>query len=294
MKKFAPYIVWALAVILYSPVIFTLYHGRWEMIDYTHAYFILPVSLWLVWNNRETLAKITKMGTVPSDEKSYSLGQSPFLSYSLEQSPFLILFVIGLLMLIFGRRQDYLFISALSLIPTLFGLTIYLYGPAIAKTLSFPILYLLLLVPPPLGILDSITLPMRYGISVATESILRAFGYPITRDGLLLLLGGHEIYMGAPCSGFRSLITMISLGAVYIYIIKGAWRKKAILAASIIPLALLGNLVRVSSMCLVTFYFGESIGHKYHDISGFVIFVVLIAGLMGMDALMGKNSKAKD
>jgi len=280
MKKFQHHIVWALMVALYSPIIYQLYRGRWEMIDYTHAYFILPVSLWLVWHNRETLKKI---GTVPFNTKNNALGQSLFLS----------LFLIGLLMLIFGRMQDYLFISALSLIPTLFGLTIYLYGPAIAKALSFPILYLLLLVPPPLGILDGITLPMRYGISVATESILKLFGYPITRDGLLLLLGGHEIYMGAPCSGFRSLITMISLGAVYIYVIKGAWRKKAVLAASIIPFALLGNLVRVASMCLVTFYFGETIGHKYHDVSGFVIFLVLIAGLMGMDALMERKPKAK-
>lgn len=285
MKKFTNYLVWMLTAILYSPVIFTLYRGRWEMIDYTHAYFILPISLWLVWYNRGALKKI---GTVPSNKENYSLGQSLFSLLGLS------IFLIGLVMVIFGRRQDYLFVSALSLIPVLFGLTIYLYGPTIAKALSFPILYLLLLVPPPLGILDSITLPMRYGISVATESILKLFGYPITRNGLLLLFGKHEIYMGAPCSGFRSLITMISLGAVYIYVIKGAWQKKMILAASIIPLALLGNLIRVTSMCLVTFYFGEPIGHKYHDISGFVIFVVLIAGLMGMDALMEKKSRAKD
>lgn len=276
MQRFRHYIIWALTTALYSPVIYQLYRGRWEMIDYTHAYFILPVSLWLVWHNREALKKI---GTVPTGWKSYALGQS--------------LFLIGLLLLIFGRRQDYLFVSSISLIPTLFGLVIYLYGSKAAGILSFPILYLLLLVPPPLGVLDSITLPMRYGISITAESALKALGYPITRDGLLLFLGGHEIYMGAPCSGFRSLITMISLGAVYIYLAKGGWLKKTVMAATIIPFALIGNLVRVASMCLVTFYFGESIGGKYHDISGFVIFLVLIAGLMGLDVLIGRKPKGE-
>ena len=85
-----------------------------------------------------------------------------------------------------------------------------------ATNILFPILYLLLLVPPPLGILDQLTLPMRYSSSVASAFILKIFHYPVTREGLLLTIGEHEIFMGAPCSGLRSLITMIALGLVYI------------------------------------------------------------------------------
>ena len=84
-------------------------------------------------------------------------------------------------MFIFGWREDYLFISTLSIVPLLYGLISYLYGMNAARVLSFPILYLLLLVPPPFGILDSITLPMRHGISVVTETILSLFNYPIKR-----------------------------------------------------------------------------------------------------------------
>ncbi|MDD5173730.1 MAG: exosortase/archaeosortase family protein [Candidatus Omnitrophica bacterium] len=277
-KKALNYIIWGLTAALYSPIIYQLYKGRWDMVDYTHAYFILPISLWLVWRNRGALLKIEtvsiKIGTVPTRRFSEWMGLSLFLT--------------GLLIFIFGWRQDYLSMSTISLIPTLFGLTIYLYGSAIAKALSFPILYLLLMVPPPLGILDNITLPMRYWISVFTAHILKMFHYPITQSGLMLSLGGHEIYMGAPCSGFRSLITMISLGLVYVYIIKGKAVKKAILLGSIVPLALLGNLLRVIGMCLVTFHFGENIGTKFHDISGFVIFFVLILGLMGIDSLLSR------
>lgn len=267
------YIIWALVTLLYSPILYQLYSTRWEMIDYTHAYFILPISLWLAWRKKDELKKIIK------NPKSANAASS------------LSLFIFGILMFIFGWRQDYLFITTLSLIPVLFGIIFYLYSEKAARILLFPTCYLLLMVPPPIGILDKITLPMRYGASVATAWILNILHLPITRDGLLLSIGGHEIYMGPACSGFRSLITLISLGLAYIYINKGSLKKKSLLFISIIPLTLLGNLIRVILVCLVTYWFGEKTGHTFHDTSGFLIFMILIFGLMGLENLLEKKNR---
>jgi len=203
--------------------------------------------------------------------------------------PSLFLVILGLVMFIFGWKLDYLFITTLSLIPLLYGIIIYLYGTALAKTLSFPILYLLLMVPPPLGVLDAITIPMRHGISVAAVAIMNAIHYPIHREGLMIYLGTHEIFMGAPCSGFRSLITMFSLGIFYVYIIKGTMLKKVVLVAAIIPLALFGNLVRVITLCLLTYHKGEEVAQGFfHYFSGGVIFVIMIIGLLLIEFIMEK------
>lgn len=267
------YIVWCLVALLYSPIIVQLYNTRWKIIDYTHAYFILPVALVLSWLKRKEIkAAISRPGL-----------KRPLWPIAL--------FLIGLLMFVFGWKQDYLLVSSLSAIPLLFGLTGYLYGTKVSRSLSFPILYLLLLVPPPLGILDNITLPMRHWVSIATESILKTFSYPITRDGLMLSIGGHDIYMGAPCSGFRSLITMLALGLIYAYLSKSPIKNKIILVTSIIPLALIGNLLRVTGVCLATYHFGESFGHKFHDISGYVVFLLLILSMMALENLLDKLDK---
>lgn len=271
-----PFIPWILLCILYAPLIKSLYTTNWASVDYTHAYFILPVSLWLTWRMRERIAKLIN---------SHNAARQHAPWYSLP------LLLAGLFLCLLGWRQGYISIQTFSLIPVLFGLTGYLYGAGLMKLLSFPIAYLILMVPPPMNVLDSITLPMRYGISVATEFLLKTAGYGINRDGLLLSIGGHEIYMGAPCSGFRSLITMISLGLAYIYIGKSAVKKKIVLLASIVPLALLGNLIRVVGMCLVSFYLGETAGVKYHDYSGFIIFIVLIFGLIGLENFLEKAWK---
>ncbi len=243
---------------------------RWETIDYTHAYFILPISLWLIWHKRAELKEIFQVNN-PNYKYYYSFS----------------LILLGGILYIFGQRQDYIVIQTFSIIPLLFGLTSYLYGMKMAKALAFPFLYLLLLVPPPMGIIDSVTFPMRYGISMATESILAFINYPISRNGLMLTIGYEDIFMGEPCSGFRSLITMFSLVLVYVYIIKGGLFKKFVLTSFIIPMAMLGNLVRVITLCLITFYFGEEAGQGFfHNFSGIVIFIITILGLMGMETLL--------
>lgn len=266
------YIIWILVAVLYYPLFSYLYNIRWDTVDYSHAYFILPLSLWLIWRKRGELENIYREA---SSDKTNLLSFFVLLT--------------GLLMFIFGWRQDYILIQTVSLIPLLFGLTWFLYGAKTAKALSFPILYLLLLVPPPLGILDSITLPMRHGISVLTEKILFFLNYPISREGLLLKIGYNDIFMGAPCSGFRSLITMFSLVLVYVYISKGTSLKKSILTSLIIPMALFGNLIRVITLCLITFYFGEEAGQGFfHNFSGIVIFIITLVGLMGAESALDR------
>lgn len=257
------YLIWITVVVLYYPVFRTLYDYRWDKVDYSHAYFILPISLWLVWRKRHILQEQLK---------------HKLPGYNL--SAFFIL-LIGILCYVFGRNQDYLLFSTISLIPLLWGLTGFLYGKSVLKVLAFPILYLLLMVPPPFAILDSITLPMRYGISSVTESFLQLLNYPISRNGLLLRMGYNDIFMGAACSGFRSLITMISLVLVYVYITKGSKWKKFLLISFITPAALFGNFIRVVTLCLITFYFGEEAGQGFfHNFSGIVIFIITISGLL--------------
>lgn len=259
--------VFGLLTLFYWPTLFNLFHSRWDYIDYTHAYFMLPVSLILVWTRRHELAKAASSGR-PLSEDLYFFG----------------IFAFGLAAAIFAWRESYIFLTTLALLPILYGLSGFLYGNGVTKILSFPILYLLFMVPPPLGILDSITLPMRYGVSVATEKTLSLFNYPITREGLLLFIGGKEVYLGEACSGFRSLITLSSLGAAYIYLLKTGSRKKWLIATSIIPLALIGNFLRVVSVVLATHYLGVTQAQQYyHDFSGFGVFLFMVLGLLWIE-----------
>ena len=261
-----------LTVVIYSPVFWALYKSEWAQRDYTHAYFILPVAVFIVWTRRRLIGEAMREG------------KDCFAPAGLAMTQGLGVLIFGLLMFIFGWRQEYLIFQTLSFIFVLWGMVRFVYGPRVTRILRFPIFYLLLLVPLPTGVLDNITLPMRYGVSVVSAGILNLMQYPITRAGLLLTVGSQEIYMGEPCSGFRSLIAMVSLGLVYIYFVGGSRKKSLILAAALVPMALLGNLIRVVAMCLVTYHFGAEVGQGfYHYASGAVVFVVMVVGLMGLE-----------
>ena len=267
------YFIWLLVVALYFPIFWKLYRVRWDLLDYTHAFFILPLSIWLVWRMREKL-KVSIQNTEPGNNYTGLVSLS-----------------IGILIFLFASRFDYSFLITISLLPVLVGLIYYLYGVDTLKLLIFPIAYLLLLIPPPMALIDSITLPMRYGISNLTEQILSLMNYPITREGLLLNIGYNDIFMGEPCSGFRSLITLFSLGLIYVYISKTNLTNKVILILFVIPLALLGNLFRVITLCLITFYFGEEAGQGFfHNFSGIVMFIITIIGLIGIESILNKMS----
>ncbi|MBU1043380.1 MAG: exosortase/archaeosortase family protein [Candidatus Omnitrophica bacterium] len=308
-------IIWLLTAVLYSPVFYILYKSKWESVDYTHAYFTLPISLLIVFfklrsriNTNEKARINTNLEQKDTNEKARISTNSKARIDTNEKARIdtnltriytnggVFLVIISLLLFILGWRNDYLFIQTFSLIPLLLGMTCYLYGFKVTRLLLFPILYLLLLVPPPLGMLDGITLPMRYGSSVASAMILKALHYPVTREGLLLTIGGHELYMGAPCSGFRSLITMFSLGLVYVYFIQGRLLKNLILIFSIIPLALVGNLIRIITLCLITYYYGEKVGQGFfHNFSGIIVFMVMILGLIFLEnKIEGKRIKEKE
>ncbi len=269
------YIIWALITVLYTPVFSALYRYVWKSSDYTHAYFILPVFFWLVMRKRTVLREAVQQ----SDHGTNLTGLSILL--------------VGIFLFIFGSHYDYRFITTLSLLPVLYGMLRYLYGLNVTKILSFPLFYLILLVPIPVGIIDSITLPMRYALSIVTETILKIFHYPIAREGLLLSIGQNELFMGQPCSGFRSLVTMFSLSLVYVYLSKGSLSKKSLLLVSVVPLAVLGNLIRIIALCLITYHFGEEAGQGFfHNFSGIVMFLFIILGLIGFEYSFEKNKNA--
>jgi exosortase len=241
------------------------------MLDYTHAYFILPVSLFIIWLKRNELQEIASQAEIkiPST-KSNNLS--------------LLSIILALFLFVFGWRHDYILISTFSLIPLLAGITGYLWGPPMLKAIAFPLSYLFFLIPPPAGILDAITLPMRKIASIGAVLVLKSFHFPIDRQGLLIYINNHEIYMAPACSGFRSMITFLALSLLYLYFLKTSTEKKWILLLSVIPLSLLGNLVRVIMLCLITYNFGDDIGQGFlHEFSGILVFAVIIGGFILID-----------
>ncbi len=91
----------------------------------------------------------------------------------------------------------------------------------------------------------------------------------------------YQYDVAPACSGIRSLVALFGLATVYGFVAyKAAWRRAAMMMAAI-PLAVLGNVLRIIIVIVVGDVYGEAAGKSVEQKLGLATFFVIgIVGLM--------------
>jgi len=156
-----------------------------------------------------------------------------------------------------------------SFILVLSGGIILLGGWGLARQLLFPLVLLVLTIPPPSMIIGQLTLPLQLISSRLAALFLRLLGIPIVRDGNVIDLGFRQLQVVAACSGLRYILALLALGLIYCYFYQRRIWKAAVLLVAIIPAAIIANSLRVAAMGLWPIL-QEGFWHSF---SGWLIFV---------------------
>jgi len=169
-------------------------------------------------------------------------------------------------------------ISVIGFLVGLYGLTGLVWGKHWLKTSFFP--FFLLLFCMPVGELAvSLTLPLRILVAQIVTGIAHLGLAPdVYREGTQLLNSEHTFgYEVAPaCSGIRSIVALLALTTIYGFVcFKTPWRR-TVMVLSAIPLALLGNVARLTFTITVAELFGQEGGKAVEHYTGFVTFAVAI------------------
>ena len=177
------------------------------------------------------------------------------------------------------------FVAAFAMIGVLAGLVWVIGSSQILYKLRFPIGYLALMVPLPF--LDRFTLPLALFTGVCSGGLVRMLGLNIEVIGNAVKLPNANLVIGAQCSGVNSLITLIALTTLAAYLVSGPTWGRLLLILAAIPLALIGNILRVASLIYVARWFGaDSAFTFYHDYSGILFFIVAMALLYPLGRLL--------
>jgi exosortase len=239
--------------------------------DYSHGFLIPLVSLAVLWIKRQDLAdapkSISRIG--------------------------LAVIVLALLTHWLGAKAQQTRLSLFALIMMSWGIPYYFYGWKVAKLLIFPCAYLIFCIP--LNFLDTISFPLRIFAASASTGLLNGLGIEAERTGSAIYSGaggGFNFDVADPCSGIRSLLAMTALTAVYAYFTQKTLLTKWILFLCAVPLAIIGNMGRITTIALVAQAFGERLAITlYHDYSGYVVFAVAIGFMVAIGAAMNVNYK---
>ena len=237
--------------------------------DYSHGWLIPFVSVYIVWLKRNELA------SVPKSVSRVGLA----------------VLVTALLFHWLGAKAQQTRFSLFSLALLIWAIPFYLYGWRVAKLIVFPCAYLIFCIP--LNFLDSLTFPLRIFATIISTALLNGLGIAAERSGSAIYsmaAGGFSFDVADPCSGIKSLLAMTALTAVYAYFTQRVWWKKWLLFFSSIPLAIVGNIARITTVAIVAEAFGEKLAlGLYHDYSGYVVFSVAIALMIGLGTLLNFN-----
>lgn len=250
----------------YGRSVFTWAVIRWSEggEDYSHAWLVPLISLGIVWWKRQDLLNARKKTTPRA---------------------FWIV-IVGLVFHWLGAKAQQSRVSLAGFILLLWGIPFYFWGWEVARHLIFPCAYLIFAIP--LTFLDTLTFPLRLVVTITATWLLNGLGIPVARSGSAiysLAEGGFNFDVADPCSGLRSILAMTALTAVYAYLTQPTIIRKWLLFLCSIPLAVVGNIIRILTIALVAQAFGQELAvGLYHDYSGYIFFAVAISLMVALGA----------
>lgn len=256
--KVSALIVPALGLVVFGLMTWPVWQwlwGEWWGNDYyTHGVLIVPLALYLAVRRVPQWHSLTEQG----DNRGLIL-----LGLSVG------LFLVFLL-------NNAFFLAAFMLIGLGSGTVWTFAGLAMLRRLAFPIGFLALMVPLPF--IDLITLPLALFTGVCSGSLVNWLGLDVLIRGTAVTLPNTNLVIGAQCSGINSIMALSTLTVLVAYVVNGPWWGRLLLVALSIPLAMLGNILRVASLLFVAYQFDVQAAFTfYHDYSGIVAFILIFA-----------------
>lgn len=249
-------------VFAYKDTFLWLY-GRYTNPDshYSHGFLVPLISGWLIWQKRDELRALKTSGS--------AIG----------------LYLAGLALLIhIGSVWTHTFFtSGFSIQLLAVGVCLYLFGTKVTREIAFPLAFLAFMFPLPLRIISAVSFPLKMLVARLGVGAMEAAGVPLIQEGAVILLPNASLTVGDPCSGIRSLISLLALAALIAYMSHLSLPRKIILFLAAVPIAILTNVLRVCALIAAANSLGSewaSPDHWFHLTSGLAVFVVSMALLL--------------
>lgn len=175
-------------------------------------------------------------------------------------------------------RHIYL-LSAVGLIVVITGLALTFVGRRAVERWAFPLLFLGTMIPLPF--VERLSPPLEVFVARYAALCVRPLGVAAQTIGSQVRLASAAFTVGAPCSGLRSIVALLTLTVLFAYIVRGPWWGKLALLVAALPIAVAANLMRVSSLFLVADNLGADAGLRYyHILSSPTLFLFAVGMLL--------------
>jgi exosortase len=160
------------------------------------------------------------------------------------------------------------------------GSFVYCFGRQASRTMLFPLLFLLWMVPLPPALLGHIIRWLQDGSALAATTLFTLFGVPVAQDGLKLSIPGLTVEIATECSSIRSSLMLLMTTMVLAQLLlRSPWRKLLLVAVSL-PLSVAKNGLRIFTIAMLgTRVDPGFLTGKLHHQGGILFFALALLGI---------------
>lgn len=256
---------------LYAPVVGGMVRQWYEQTDDSYGALLAVVAIIVAFRRR------TRLRTLPASPANIGFAVLAFA---------LLIYVLGFLV-------GDLFLMRVSLPLACGGAIAAVWGTAHARALAAPLGLFVLAVPLPAVLVTHLTLPLQLVASQIAAGVLAVCQVPVAREGNLLLLPHITLEVAEACSGLRSVTSLIAVGAVCGAMMQWRARRTVAVMIAAVPIAVVGNGLRVAATGLLTVWIGEvAVRGVVHELTGVIAFLVMCAATLAVDILARSRLQA--
>ena len=263
-------------IILFAPVYFELSLSDWRREENAHIPFIMAIIFAIGWTHIRLGEFRTPTGfEVVIGGIAIALGGGA---------------------LCFGRFGEIALLTSISQFIIAGGMVLALLSMDGVRRLWFPFVLSIYLIIWPGWAIAAVTGPLKIAISGIVAEGLYAFGLPVASSGAVISAGSYELLVADACAGVNALFALTSVGAIYLYIVRRPQRAvNAVVLLSLVPIAILSNMLRVAMLVLITLFLGYDAGQSFlHEAAGLFTFAVALGMVFLVDAaavfILGRRS----
>lgn len=222
---------------------------------FNHAFLILPISGYLLWQRRESLARLTPR----PDYRGLVL-------------------VAGLAFIWFlGETVGAQVVQQFALIGMIQALFFTVLGWRVTRAMIFPLAYLLFAVP--FG--DFMVPPLQNITGRFVVEGLKLTGVPVFSDGLFISIPNGNFRVAEACSGVRFLIATLALGTLCAEAFFVSWRRRIAFMALAIIVPIVANGIRAYGIVLLAYLTSNTVAVMTdHIIYGWIFFAFITLVLL--------------
>lgn len=271
MKYLFPGLMFACLLLGLHPVTQKLL-SRWGDGDNSYCYLIAPLFLYLCWEKR---------GEFQFGQFNWHLWGAIPVVFSL------FLIVAGEL----GAVETLLYMGMWGCIV---GILFILYGLRL-RHLLFQLLVLAFIVPMPPFINRMLTFNLKLAASTLSVMMLRLAGVSVLQDGNIIDLGITQMQVVDACSGLRYFVPLILMALLFGHFYgKRPWQKFVLLIV-VPPLSIVVNAIRIFATGMMHVWGYPELAEGFlHDFSGWILFMVAGAILLGVSMILKRFGAAAD